>query len=548
MNPDGEATGDRAAKAASPSPRRPLSGGRPALTSAAKPTASPAGAKRWWSLVALCLSAAIVWFAAANIPVATTAISDDLGGSVTALQWVNTIFTLVCGALVIAAGRLGDIFGRRRVLGIGLVVFAAASVLAALATTTGMLIAGRALMGVGAAAILPATLAIIPIEFSGKDQVTAFSAWMATTAVGQAAAPAISGGLIEFLGWPAIFWINLPACALAFVLVTRTTPESRDEGASHRLDYAGVGLVAAGLVALLYGLNEAPARGWTSPVILASFALAVVLLAAFVLIERRVREPLLDLALFRRGSFDGALIDNLVYNITLAGTMYVLALYLEQVRGYDAFTAGLYLLPSTVSMLVFIPIGARLELRRGPRFPLATGTLIMGVGTFLAGFLAVDTPYWWYAMAIFIQGIGIGLFSTPLSDTAVGLAPPAESGAASGAFKMCSMVGGALGVALMGGIYRGLQLSQLRSDADAAHLTADQQQQVNDAFASSEKARQIYETLAPDVQERVHDAVLAALAHGIGGSLKIVAVFSVLAVIAVLLLVPKGILHPDRKG
>jgi len=213
VSANGEATGDTAAKAASP---------------VASPSSSSAGAKRWWSLVALCLSAAIVWFAAANIPVATTAISDDLGGSVTALQWVNTIFTLVCGALVIAAGRLGDIFGRRRVLGIGLVIFAAASVLAALAPTTSMLIAGRALMGVGAAAILPATLAIIPIEFSGKDQVTAFSAWMATTAVGQAAAPAISGGLIELFGWPAIFWINLPACALAFVLVTRTTPESRD--------------------------------------------------------------------------------------------------------------------------------------------------------------------------------------------------------------------------------------------------------------------------------------------------------------------------------
>ncbi len=549
MSGRGEAADDRAgaAAASTASPSSSSTEDSPA-TPSAKPAATVKGGERWWSLVALCLSAAIVWFAAANIPVATTAISDDLGGSVTALQWVNTIFTLTCGALVIAAGRLGDIFGRRRVLGIGLVIFAAASVLAALAPTTGLLIAGRALMGAGAAAILPATLAIIPIEFSGKDQVTAFSAWMATTAVGQAAAPAISGGLIELAGWPAIFWVNVPLCALAFVLVTRTTPESRDEGASHRLDYAGLVAVAAGLVALLYGLNEAPARGWTSPLILASFALAVVLLTAFVLIERRVREPLLDLGLFHRRSFDGALIDNLVYNITLAGTMYVLALYLEEVRGYDAFTAGLYLLPSTVSMLVFIPIGARLELSRGPRFPLATGTLIMGIGTFLAGFLATDTPYWWYAMAIFIQGIGIGLFSTPLSDTAVGLAPPAESGAASGAFKMCSMVGGALGVALMGGIYRGIELAQLHGDADAAHLTAEQQQQVNDAFADSDKARQIYETLAPDVQEKVIGAVHDALSAGIGGSLKIAAAFSVAAFIAVLLLVPKGILHPDRQG
>jgi EmrB/QacA subfamily drug resistance transporter len=520
----------------------------PPASAAATPAAAVAGAKRWWSLVALCLSAAIVWFAAANIPVATTAISDDIGGSVTALQWANTIFTLTCGALVIAAGRLGDIFGRRRVLGIGLIIFAGASVLAALAPSPELLIAGRALMGAGAAAILPATLAIIPIEFSGKDQVTAFSAWMAVTAVGQAAAPAISGGLTEFLGWPAIFWVNIPLCVLAFVLVNRTTPESRDEGASHKIDYAGLVTVAAGLVALLYALNEGPARGWSSVPVLTAAVAAVVLLGSFVLVERRVREPLLDLTLFRRRSFDAALLDNLVYNITLAGTMYVLALYLEEVRGYDAFTAGLLLLPSTVSMLVFIPIGARLELRGGPRFPLATGTIIMGIGTFLTGFLTTSTPYWWFAAGIFIQGVGIGLFSTPLSDTAVGLAPPAESGAASGAFKMCSMVGGALGVAVLGGIYRGLELAQLHGDAAAAHLTSAQQQQVNDAFASTEKAQEIYKTLPEDVKRKVEDAVMAALSHGIGGSLKIAAVFSVLAFIAVLLLVPKGILHPDRQG
>ncbi len=233
-----EAAGDQAAPAAASAASAAAStGARP--SQAAVAGASVVGKKRWWSLVALCLSAAIVWFAAANIPVATTAISDDIGGSVTALQWANTIFTLTCGALVIAAGRLGDIFGRRRVLGIGLVIFAGASVLAALARTPELLIAGRALMGAGAAGVLPATLAIIPIEFHGKDQVTAFSAWMAVTAVGQAAAPAISGGLTQFLGWPAIFWVNVPLCVLAFVLVNRTTAESRDE-ARHRLDYVGL--------------------------------------------------------------------------------------------------------------------------------------------------------------------------------------------------------------------------------------------------------------------------------------------------------------------
>ena len=505
-------------------------------------------ARRWWSLVGLCLAAAIVWFAAADLPIATTAISNDLGGSVTALQWANTIFTLVTGALVIAAGRFGDIFGRRKILDIGLVLFAAASVVAALAPNITVLIAGRALMGVAAAAILPATLAIIPIEFSGKDEVVAFSAWMAVAGVGQAAAPAISGLLTTVFSWRAIFWIDIPVCVIAFALVLMTTPESRDEQASHRIDYLGLVTVAGGLVALLYALNEGPTLGWASGKVAGAFVLAVVLLAACIVIERRSKEPLIDLELFRSRPFDAALIDNFVYNVTLAGTMYVLALYLEQVRGYDALTAGLLLLPSTVSMLVFIPLGARIELRRGPRLPLATGTLIMGVGTFLAGLLTTSTPYWWYALGIFIQGVGIGLFSTPLSDTAIGLSPPEKSGAASGAFKMCSMVGGAFGVAVLGAVYRGLEFSQLHADAAAAHLTAGQEAQVNDAFANTDTAKAIHKALTPELQAKVHDAIIAALSHGIGGSLKIAALFSVAALVAVLALVPKGILHADRQG
>ena len=542
MSRRGEAGGHPAAAAASPASPSASSG-----SSSGVPGTRPSS-KRWLSLVALCLAAAIVWFAAANIPVATSAISADIGGSVTALQWVNTIFTLVCGALVIAAGRFGDIFGRRRVLDIGLIIFAAASVVAALAPDPTVLVVGRALMGVGAAAILPATLAIIPLEFSAREQVTAFSAWMATTAVGQAAAPAISGGLVTVFGWPAIFWVNIPLCALALVLVRRSTPESRDEGASHKIDYVGLGCVAAGLVALLYALNEGPTLGWGSGLVLGSLVGAVVLLAAFVLIERRVKEPLLDLGLFRRRSFDGALIDNLIYNITLSGTMYVLALYLEEVRGYDPLTAGLLLLPSTVSILAFIMVGARLELRRGPRIPLTAGFFIMGVGTFLVGFLQPDTAYWWFATGLFIQGIGIGLYSTPLSDVAVGLAPPDESGAASGAFKMCSMVGGAFGVAVFGGVYRAIQLSTLKASAAAADLTGAQQKQVNDAFSSSEKAKQIYDTLSKDVQAQVMDEVHRALCTGIGGSLKLAAGLAIVAVVVTLLLVPKGILHKDREA
>ena len=509
-------------------------------------SAAAAGSLRWWSLAGLTAAAAIVWFAAAGMPVATPLIAEDLGGSVTALQWANTSFTLMCGALVIAGGRFGDIFGRRRVLVLGLAFFAAASLVAALARSPEVLIAGRALMGVAAAAILPATLAIIPIEFSGKEEVTAFSVWMAVAGAGQALAPAVSGALTQVFAWQAIFWVNVPLCLAAFLLVRSTTPESRDEAAPHAIDVPGLLTVGGGLIALIYALNEGPDRGWASPEVLGALAVAAVLLTACLLIERRVRNPLIDFGLFRRRSFNGALADNFVYNLTLAGTMYVLALYLVEVRHYAPFTAGLLLLPSTVGMLLLLPLGARMQVRVGPRLPLAAGTLLMGSGTFMVGFLTTSTPYWWFAAGLLIQGIGIGLFSTPLSDTAIGLAPPAESGAASGVFKMSSMVGGAFGIAVLAALYRGLQIAIVKADVAAAHLTPAQQSQVDDAFGSTKEAEALFAKLPLDVQTRVLEAVRDALAGGIGDSLKLAAVFSLLAFAAVLWLVPRGILRADH--
>jgi EmrB/QacA subfamily drug resistance transporter len=511
-------------------------------------TPASADPRRWWSLFGLCLAAAIVWFAAANLPVAVPAISSDLGGSMTTLQWANTIFTLVTGALVIATGRLGDVLGRRLVLSSGLVIFLAASVLCALAPSTTILIAGRALMGVGAAAILPATLAIIPIEFSGKEEVIAFSVWMAVAGAGQALAPAIAGGLTQAFSWRALFWIDVPLCAAALGLVLFATPESRDESADRSIDFVGLVTVVGGLVALMYALNEGPSRGWGSPVIVGSLALAVALIAGCLLVERRVHNPLIDLELFRRRAFDGAIIDNFVYNLTLAGTMNALAIYLEEARGYDPFTTGLLLLPSTVALLVLIPVGGRLGLRRGPRFPLAAGTLIMGIGTFMLGFLSSDSPYAWMAVGLVIQGIGIGLFSTPLSETAVGLAPSDEAGAASGVFKMTSMVGGAFGIAILAAIYRSISFRSFDRSTASLGLTPQQNAILQDASGTSKGAAEVLAKFTAEVQHKLIAAGNDAFAAGVGGALKIALVFSLLALVAVLTLVPKGILHKDRQA
>lgn len=498
---------------------------------------------RWVSLGALSLAAAIVWIAASDFAIAMPAISKEFATSTTTLQWANTIFTLACGALVAAGGRLGDLAGRRKLLMAGLVVLAAGSVLAALAPGPELLIAGRAVMGIGAAFILPATLAIIPAEFSGHEQVTAFSVWMAVAGAGQALGPVFGGGLTQALGWPWIFWMNLPLCLAAAFLLRFSTQESRDESAPRGLDFIGLATLSGGLVALLYALNEGPTRGWGSAAVVAALIAAVVLLVACVLAERVVRNPLVDLRLFRRHSFDGALIDNFVYNVTLGGTMYVLALYFQNVQGYDPFTAGLLLLPSTFALLALIPIGGRLSLHRGPRLPLALGTALMGAGTLMLGFLDAGTVYWWIGLGLAVQGAGIGLFSTPLSDVAVGLAPLDQAGAASGLFKTSSMIGGSFGVAVFAALYRAFGFPRFEEDVAGAGLTEKQMSIVQDGLAGSKSVEQVLKELPEDAADKVLAAARDAFAFGVGNSLKVAALASLVAVVAVLFLVPGGVLR-----
>ena len=504
--------------------------------------AAPADSRRWWSLAALSLAAAAVWLAASDLSVALPTIAKDLGGSMTTLQWAVTGFSLATGAFVATGGRLADVFGRRSFLELGLIIFSAASVVCAMAPHTGVLIVGRVLMGVGAALILPATLAIIPVEFSGREQVTAFSVWMGVAGAGQALGPMVGGGLTQALGWTWIFWVSIPICVAALLVLRATTAESRDPNARHSIDVFGLATLSLGLVALLYALNEGPEKGWGSAVILGSTVLGVALLVTCLVIERHIHNPLIDLKLFRRHSFDGALVDNFVYNITLGGTMYVLALYFENVRGYNPFDAGLLLLPSTIAMLALLPVGARVGMRRGPRWPLAVGTAIMGLGTLTLGFVGSQTIYVWIALGLVVQAVGIGLFSTPLSDTAVGLAPLDEAGAASGLFKTASMVGGAFGVAVFAAVGRALGGSHFTSDVAGMGLTQAQTKTVQNAFAGSQQSQSALSSLPATVQDEVMAAWRSAYAFGVGNSLKVAAVFAAVAVLAVLWLVPKGVL------
>jgi MFS family permease len=268
---------------------------------------------------------------------------------------------------------------------IGLAVLGTLSAVPALVPGVWGIVVGRGLMGVGAALILPATLALIPPQFRPSEQACAFAAWMIVALVGQAAGPAIGGILTQALGWRWVFWINLPLAAIAFLVVRSITPESLDPNAFRSIDFVGLVTSAGAVFALLYGLTAGQDVGFTDPLIIGMFAAAILLAVAFVVFELRISNPLVDLNLFKVRPFDGALIANLSMNLVFGGVSFVLVLYLEEVRGYGPIQAGLLLLPSTATILLMTPFGARAVLRVGARLPMLIGTMVMGCGCIILG-------------------------------------------------------------------------------------------------------------------------------------------------------------------
>jgi MFS family permease len=449
--------------------------------------------RRWVALAGICAAAGLVWLAFADLGVALPTISTEPHVTMTDLQWANNAFSLACGALVLAAGRFTDLYGRRRILLLGVAVFGAFSLLTAFLSGLGGLVLGRALMGVGAAMILPATLALIPPMFPRAEQPRAFGAWMAVAWVGQAAGPAVGGALTSLLGWRSLFWTAALVAAVAYVVIRRYTPESRDENAPRGIDVIGLATSAGAAFCLLFALTEGQSTGFGDPLILTLLGAAVVLAVLFVVAERRLRNPLVDLRLFRARDFDGALTANLVMNVVFAGISFLLALYLQDVRGYSAIEAGLLLFPSTLTILAFNPTGGRLAQRRGARTP----------------------------------GAGLGLLSIPVSDTASGL------------FKMSSMLGGAFGVALLAAVAKALGTREATAEAQAAGLTQAQMDQLANALTGSDAAGSVLDQLPAATRDAVVAAYRQAEVVGAAGAVKLAGVLALLSVPVLLWLWPR---------
>ncbi|MCF6525264.1 MFS transporter [Streptomyces sp. JJ36] len=494
--------------------------------------------RRWVSLGAICTAAALVWLAFSDLGVAVPEIADEYGSGLSALQWANNAFSLVTGALVIAAGRFGDLFGRRRMLEAGLVLLAVFSVPAALSPDVASLVISRGLMGVGAALILPASLALIPPEFTGREELAAFGIWQAVAWGGLSVGPALSGFITDGIGWRWLFWINLPLAAVVLAVVRATTPESSDPHATRRVDWPGLATIGLSVFALLYALTEGPAAGWGSPVVVLLLVAAVVLAVVWYRLERRSRDPLVDLRLFRIRSYNGALAANLAMNLTWAGLSFLLVLWLENVRGRSPVEAGMLLLPATVGVFLCIRLGGRLAAWRGGRLPAVTGLTVASGGLFVLASLTTDTATWLLAAGLFVVGLGLGLVSAPVADTAVGEVPPDLAGTAAGVFKMSSMLGGALGVALLTALARGLTQRDADEVVRTSGLSTAEIAQVREALVRSSSFDEAIAALPPGIRATVVRTLDEAFTSGVADTMAATGLLTLVAAVAVLLLWP----------
>ena len=413
--------------------------------------ASPQGR---WVLLATILGSGVASLDATVVNVALPRIGDDLGAGLTSLQWTLNAYTLTLAGLLLLGGSLGDRLGRRRVFVVGVVWFAVASALCGAAPTPGVLIAARALQGVGGALLTPGSLAILEASFVKEDRSTAVGAWSGLGGVATAVGPVVGGVLVQLdtWTWRLAFLLNLPLAAVVVVVATRHVPESRDEQASGPLDVPGAVLAALGLGGVVFGLTEGPAQGFP-PGPTAALVAGVLALGVFLVVESRRRDPMLPLGLFRARQFSAANAVTFVVYAALGGALFLLPLQLQRVVRFSPVAAGSSLLPITVVMLLLSARAGRLAQRIGPRLPMTVGPLLAGAGPLLMTRIGAGASYVADVLpAVLVLALGLACTVAPLTSTVLAAAPDRSAGVASAVNNDVARTAGLLAVAVLPGL------------------------------------------------------------------------------------------------
>jgi EmrB/QacA subfamily drug resistance transporter len=484
---------------------------------------------KWWTLVAVCLGTFMLLLDITIVNVALPDIQSALHASFSDLQWVVDAYALTLAALLLTAGSLADLFGRRRLYVVGLIVFTLASLLCGVAGTTLLLQLSRALQGVGGAIMFSVSLALLADAFRGKDRGTAFGVWGAITGLAVAIGPLLGGALTSGLSWRWIFFVNLPFGVLAVAIVLTKVAESKSPNA-HRPDWLGFVLFTAALASLVYGLIESNQKSFGSGVVIGCLVGAAVLLAAFVAAELHGQHPMFDLALFRLPTFSGGAVAAFGLSASIFSLLLYLVLYLQDILGFGALATGLRLLVLSGGILATSAIAGRLTSHVPVRFLIGPGLLLVGVGLLLMRGLDVNSTWTHLIPGLIISGAGIGMINPPLASTAVGVVPPQQAGMASGISSTFRQVGIATGIALLGTLFSSQVKSYVTDHLPGIPGVGDRGGQIATAVQSG-TIKQTIASLPEGSRARVGELTKAAFTSGLNEILLVGAIIALVAAV-----------------
>lgn len=422
--------------------------------------------RRWAILATMCLSLVLIVATVSSVNVAIPALStSELRPSATQVLWIVDAYALVFGALLLPAGAIGDRFGRKGALLTGLVIFATASAVCAFMKDANALIACRAVMGIGAALIMPSTLSLLQSCFPRRERTKAIAMWAGFAGAGGAIGPILGGALVGEFWYGSVFFVAAPIALVAFIASAVLAPSSR-EAAAHRLDLGGALLSIVGFSALLAAIIEGPERGWSDSLVVGGFVLAAVGLIGFVLYERRTEEPMLDMKFFRNRRFAMGSMGISVAFFAMFSLFFLLTQYLQYVKGYSALSAGLRGLPFAVTMIAVSPRAPLIAAKIGAKKAVAGGLVSLMVGLLLFSRVEIDTPYWYVVICLVFAAYGVASSMPSLSSGIVQSVPMHKAGVGSAVNDTTREVGGAIGIAVIGSVVNSIYRSNIGGALD----------------------------------------------------------------------------------
>ncbi len=485
--------------------------------------------RKWWTLGAMCFALFMLMLDNTVVNVALPSIQQDLDASISGLEWTVNGYTLSIAVLLVTGGRLGDIFGRRRMFLTGIVIFAVSSATAGLAPDATALVLSRVVQGVGAALMMPGTLSIIADAFPPQERGKAMGTWAGVSALALAIGPVVGGFLTEHVSWRAIFYLNIPVAILAVAATIFAVRESRDTTVGKDVDYPGVAVLTVGLAALVLALVEGNSWGWGSAEIFALFAIAAIALPAFVYVENRAKAPMVQFDLLSDRNFLGAVVVALVISFSMLGVFFFLALYMQDILGYSPLEAGIRFLPSTLMIVGVAPVAGRLADRFGPRWLIVGGLLIVSASLFSFSGIAVDSSYLDLLPGFMLLGIGIAMTMSPMTSAAMNAVPVQKAGSASGVLSMFRMVGGTLGIAVTGAIFQSLVSSRLGDLLGSSGISTAQQDSISEQLGSGVVAH--VPGLDPSLVDQVASAGNEAFVYALGSAMTVSAVIALVGAV-----------------